>query len=83
MISLGEREEKTVGVKVFLVEDCREEVLVIKDEVRSVNSFGGEAQERHLIGVRIQCRRGARVEVEEVEVRVSGSSKDRLLVYWH
>ena len=29
----------------FLVEDCREEVLVIKDEVGPVDGFGGEAQE--------------------------------------
>ena len=32
MVSLGQG-EKAVGVKVFLVEDCREEVLVVKDEV--------------------------------------------------
>ena len=50
MVSLGEGGEKTVGVKVFSVEDCREEVLVIKDEVGSVDGFGGKAQEQHLIG---------------------------------
>ena len=40
MVSLAEGEE-TVGVKVFLAGDCREEVLVIKDEVRSADGFGG------------------------------------------
>ena len=40
MVSLKEGGKKTVGVKVFLVEDCREEVLMIKDEVGSVNGFG-------------------------------------------
>ena len=50
MVSLGEGGEKTVEVKVFSVEDCRKEVLVIKDEVGSVDGFGGEAQEQHLIG---------------------------------
>ena len=46
MISLGEGGEKTVEVKVFLVEDCREEVLLVKDEVRSVDGFGGIVQEK-------------------------------------
>ena len=27
MVSLGEGGEKTVGVKIFLVEDCREEIF--------------------------------------------------------
>ena len=66
MVSLGEGREKAVGVKVFLVEDCREEVLVIKDEVGSVDGFGGEAQERRLIDVRIWLGRGTRFEVEGV-----------------
>ena len=44
MVSLGEGGEKTVGVKVILVEDCREEVLVIKHGIGSVNGFEGEAQ---------------------------------------
>ena len=39
MILLGEG-EKTLGVKVFLSEGFREEVLVIKDEVGSVYGFG-------------------------------------------
>ena len=43
-VSLDEGGEKTVGVKFFLVEDCREEVLVIKDEIGSVDGFGREAQ---------------------------------------
>ena len=43
---IGERGEKTVGVKVFSVEDCREKILMIKDKIESVDSFGGEAQER-------------------------------------
>ena len=58
MISLGEGGEKTVGVKVSLVEDCKEDALVIKDEIGSVDGFGGESQERRLIGVRIWCGRG-------------------------
>ena len=41
--------EKTVEVKVFLAECCREEVLVIKDEVESVESFLGEAHELLLV----------------------------------
>ena len=75
MVSLEEGGEKTVEVKVFLVEDCREEVLVIKDEVGLVDGFGREAQERHLIGVRLQHGRGARFEVEGVEVVVLGLVK--------
>ena len=51
MVSIGEGGGKTVGVKVFLVEDCSEEVSVIKNEVGSVDDFGGKAQERRLIGV--------------------------------
>ena len=42
MVSLGEGGEKTVEVKVFMVEDCREKNLVIKDEVGSVDCFGGK-----------------------------------------
>ena len=79
MVSLGEGGEKTVGVKVFLVEDCREEVFVTKDEAGSVDGFG-EAQERRLFGVRILRGRGTRFEVEGVEVEVSRSSKEKLLV---
>ena len=30
---------ETVGIKIFLIDDCREQVLVIKDEVRSVDGF--------------------------------------------
>ena len=33
MIPQGEEGKKTVEVQVFLVEDCREEILVIKDKV--------------------------------------------------
>ena len=40
--------DKAVGVKVFLARDCREEVLVIMDEVGSVDCFGRKAQERRL-----------------------------------
>ena len=36
MVSLGEGGKKVVGVKIFSVEDCREEVLVIQDDVGSV-----------------------------------------------
>ena len=46
MVSLGEGVEMTLGVKVFLAGRCKEEVLVIKDEVGSVDGFGGEAQKQ-------------------------------------
>ena len=49
---------------------------MIKDEVGSVNGFGGETQERCLIGVGIQRGREARFEVQGVEVRMSGCSKE-------
>ena len=42
--------EKSVRVKVFLAGGWNEEVLVIEDEVGSVDGFGGEAQEWHLEG---------------------------------
>ena len=45
IVSPGEGGAKTVGVKVFLVEDCREDALVVMDEVKSVDGFGGIAQE--------------------------------------
>ena len=57
-------------VKVFLTEDYREEILVIKDEVESGDGFRGKALERRLILVRIRHGRVARFEVEGVEVRV-------------
>ena len=44
MVSRGERGEKTVAEKVFLVGGYRE-VFVIKDEVGTVNGFEGETQE--------------------------------------
>ena len=50
-----------MGVKVFLVEDCREKVLVIKDEVGSVDGFG-EAQERRLIDVGMWCGKGVKLK---------------------
>ena len=42
MVLLGGGGEKTVIVKVFLAGGCRE-VLLIKDEVGSVDGFGREA----------------------------------------
>ena len=45
MVSLGEGGDKTVGIKAFLAGGCKEKVLVIKDEVGSVDGFVGEAQE--------------------------------------
>ena len=33
IVSLGEGGQKTMAVKVFLVKDCREEILIIKKEV--------------------------------------------------
>ena len=48
---------------------------MIKDEVRSVDGFGGEAQEQRLVFcVRYEVRWGQRFEVEDVEVGVSGFS---------
>ena len=45
MVSLWKRGEKTEGVKLFLARGCREYILVFKDDVGSVDSFGREAQE--------------------------------------
>ena len=45
MVSIGEGGEKTVGVKVFLAGGCREEFLMITDEVGSVDCLGRETQE--------------------------------------
>ena len=47
--------------------------------VISVDSFGGEVQERRLIGVRIQCGKEVRFEVEGVEVGLSRYSKEKLV----
>ena len=67
-------------VKKILAGGCREKVLVIKEEVESVEGFGGEAQERSLVFcVRIWCGRGLRFEVEGVEVGVSGLRREKLL----
>ena len=55
-----------------MVEDCKKEVLVIKDEVGSVDGLGGQAQERHLIDIRIWRRRGVKFETEGVEVGCQG-----------
>ena len=72
MFSLEKRGKKKVRVKVFLTGGFRE-VIVIKDEEGSVDSFKRESQEWCLvICVKIQRGRGARFEVE-VEVDVSGS----------
>ena len=40
---------RRVGVKIFLARGCREKVLVIKEEIESVEGFRGEAQERRLV----------------------------------
>ena len=48
MVSQGEGVEKGQWVKVLLVEDCREEVLVIKVGTGSVDGLGWEAQEWRL-----------------------------------
>ena len=53
---------------------------MIKDEVGSVDGFGGEAQKQRLIGVSIQHGRGVNFEAEKVEDGVSGFSKAKLLV---
>ena len=42
MVSLVEGGEKTVGIKLYLAGSCREDVLVIKDEVGSVDSLERE-----------------------------------------
>ena len=45
MISQGEEGDESVGVTLFLARSYKEKVLVIKEEVGSVEGFGGEAQE--------------------------------------
>ena len=45
MVLPGKEGDERVGVKMFLAGGCREKVLVIKEEVESVEGFGGEAQE--------------------------------------
>ena len=47
-LTRGRRREDS-GSKSFLEGGCREEILVFKDEVGSVDNFGGEAQDRHLV----------------------------------
>ena len=49
MVSLREEGDERVGVNIFLDGDCREKVLVIKEEVESIEGFRGETQERHLM----------------------------------
>ena len=69
-----------MGVKIFLAGSYRETVLVIKEEVESVEDFGGEAQERHLVfGTRVPHGWGIRFEVEGVEVGVSGFTREKLV----
>ena len=76
MVSLGEKGEESVGVRIFLAGGCREEVLIIREEV----GFGGEAQERRLVfGTGVQYGRGVRFEVEGVKVGVSGFRREKLL----
>ena len=53
---------------------------MIKNGVGSVDGFGREAQEQRLIDVGILRGREARLEVEGVEVVVSGSSKKKRLI---
>ena len=70
-----------MGVKIFLAGGCSDTVLVIKEEVKSVEGFGGEAQEQRLvfgIGVPHGCR--IRFEVEGVEVGVSGFRREKSVV---
>ena len=79
MVSLGEKGDGRVGIIIFLAGGCREEVLVIKEEVESVESFGGEAQERRLVfSTGVQCGRGVRL-VEGVDVGVSEFRKEELI----
>ena len=82
MVSLGEEEDERIGVNIFLAGSCREEVLVIKEEVESVEGLG-EAQKRHLVfGTGVQCGRGIRFKVERVEVGVSGFRRKNI-IHWH
>ena len=61
IVSLEEGIEKTEGIKLFLAGGCKEEVSVIKDEVGSVDGFGREEQEQHLVFcLRIRCGRGGK-----------------------
>ena len=48
MVSQGKGGDVRVGVKVFFPVSWRQKVLVIKDEVRSLEGFGREAQEQRL-----------------------------------
>ena len=51
---------------------------MIKDEVGSVDGFGGDAREQRLVfGLRIRYGRGVRFEVERVEVWMSGFSGEK------
>ena len=66
------------GVKIFLAGSCREKVLVIKEEVGSLEGFKGEALERRLVfGTQIRHGKGARFEVEEVEAEVSEFNREK------
>ena len=49
MLSFGGSRREYTGIKSFLVGICREEVLVIKDQVRSTDGFGREANEKYLV----------------------------------
>ena len=76
MVSLGEKRDDRVGVKIFLAGGCKEEVLVIKE---SVEGFG-ELQEQCLVfGTGVQCRREVRFEIEGVEVGVSRFMREKIL----
>ena len=56
---------------------------MIKEEVGSVEGFGGETQDRCLVfGTQIRRERGVRFEVEGVEVGVSGFRRE-IIIYWH
>ena len=56
---------------------------MIKEEVESVEGFGGKAQEQRLVlGTGVQRGRGVRFEVEEVEVGVSGYRR-KIIIHWH
>ena len=77
IVSLGEEGDERMGVNIFLAKGCREKVLVIKEEVQSIEGFGGEAQERHLVlGTQVQHGRWVGFEVEGVEVGVSGFRRE-------
>ena len=82
MVSLGEEGDERMRVNIFLAGGCREEVLVIKEEVESLEGFGEIQKRRLVLGTGVRRGRGVRFEVEGVEVGVSGFRRKNI-IHWH